>query len=369
MHPQTATPLIMPTALHEKAVTAEDIFSATLNILEDFNLEKMWLEETQRAAFNIVEDFSVEKARHEETQRATLNILEDFNSEKAALQDVQRAMLNILEDFEAEKAKVEVINQTLGVEIAERKQAEGRIKKLNEDLEGHAAQLDAANKELEAFAHTVAHEFKTPLTQILAYAQIVEMENEDKLDEATLHNLSMIQQSAYKMSSIGDELLLLAMTRDSDEISIEPLDMAAVVSEAKKRLAAQIEKSHANVVIPHHWPAARGHTAWIEEVWVNYIGNAIKYCGQTPRIELGADIQSDGMVRYWVQDNGPGVKLEQQSRLFAPFVRLQPNYGVGHGLGLSIVRRIVEKCGGQVGVESEGLPDKGSEFWFTLPAI
>ena len=84
-------------------------------------------------------------------------------------------------------------------------------------------------------------------------------------------------------------------------------------------------------------------------------------------MELGATAQPDGMVRFWVRDNGPGLASEDQARLFIPFTRLNQVRAKGHGLGLSIVRRIVEKLGGQVGVESHGLPGQGSSFFFTLP--
>jgi two-component system sensor histidine kinase/response regulator len=121
-----------------------------------------------------------------------------------------------------------------------------------------------------------------------------------------------------------------------------------------------------------------GHGPWIEEVWANYISNALKYGGSPPRIELGADPPppsppsggTEGearMVRFWVRDNGPGLTPEEQARLFTPFTRLEQVRAKGHGLGLSIVRRIVEKLGGQVGVESE--VGQSSTFSFTLPAV
>jgi signal transduction histidine kinase len=108
-----------------------------------------------------------------------------------------------------------------------------------------------------------------------------------------------------------------------------------------------------------------GYAPWIEEVWVNYLSNAIKYGGRPPRVELGAETQPGGLVRFWVRDNGPGIAPEAQVRLFVPFTRLDQVRAKGHGLGLSIVRRIVEKLGGQVGVIST--PGQGSVFSFTLP--
>jgi signal transduction histidine kinase len=126
-------------------------------------------------------------------------------------------------------------------------------------------------------------------------------------------------------------------------------------------------------VLSDVWPKALGYAPWIEEVWVNYLSNAIKYGGRPPRVELGAAVQAGGStpptVRFWSQDDGPGLTPEEQARLFVPFTRLAQGKAKGHGLGLSIVRRIVEKLGGEVGVESEGVPGQGSLFFFTLPAV
>ena len=109
-----------------------------------------------------------------------------------------------------------------------------------------------------------------------------------------------------------------------------------------------------------------GHAPWVEEVWVNYISNAIKYGGQPPRVELGADVLADGAVRLWVADNGAGLPPDVHARLFTPFSRLDQIRARGHGLGLSIVRRIVEKMGGQVGVQSGAAGTIGCRFYFTL---
>jgi signal transduction histidine kinase len=104
---------------------------------------------------------------------------------------------------------------------------------------------------------------------------------------------------------------------------------------------------------------------------VNYVSNALKYGRDPVRIELGfdqnSDDQDDPMIRFWVKDNGPGLTPGEQARLFTPFTRLEQIDTKGHGLGLSIVQRIVDKLGGQVGVESEA--GEGSIFWFTLPAL
>jgi signal transduction histidine kinase len=141
--------------------------------------------------------------------------------------------------------------------------------------------------------------------------------------------------------------------------------MERIVDAACQRLSALIEERTAEITLPEAWPTALGYGPWVQEVWVNYLSNALKYGGTPPVIELGASPQ-DGSIRFWVKDNGPGITAEDQARLFTPFTRIDQAAAQGHGLGLSIVHRIIEKLGGTVGVESE--VGAGSTFWFTLPA-
>jgi signal transduction histidine kinase len=141
--------------------------------------------------------------------------------------------------------------------------------------------------------------------------------------------------------------------------------MHRIVGEALYRMEQMIEEQNAEILRPIRWPQAMGYSPWVEEVWVNYISNAIKYGGHPPRIELGANPQPNGQIRFWARDNGPGIPHEAQKRLFTPFTRLNQADIKGYGLGLSIVRRIVDRLGGTVGLESE--PGQGSLFFFTLP--
>ncbi|MBN1977361.1 MAG: response regulator [Anaerolineae bacterium] len=238
---------------------------------------------------------------------------------------------------------------------------------LVETLRQQTAELQARNEDLNAFAHTVAHDLKTPLGVIVGYADVLMEEWAEVLKESedARYYLQSIARNGRKMANIIGELLLLAEIRRI-EVQHERLDMANVVSEAVQRLAFLSEEKGAEIVVPDTWPAAVGYSPWIEEVWVNYLSNGIKYGGQPPRLELGATVQDDGFVRFWVRDQGPGISPEDQTRLFTPFTQLEQVRATGHGLGLSIVRRIVEKLGGEVGVESE--VGEGSKFSFTLPA-
>jgi two-component system, sensor histidine kinase and response regulator len=239
-----------------------------------------------------------------------------------------------------------------------------------------AQQLDelaARNEDLDAFAHTVAHDIKSPMAVISGYADLLLEAFDDLPSDKRADALNSISRGTQKIVNIIDELLLLAGVRKV-EVQLVPLVMARVIREVWQRVEYTLIEYQAETIVPTTWPAALGYEPWIEEVWVNYMTNACKYGGQPPRLELGADPPNSqnpenlGQVRFWVRDNGRGLSQEDQARLFTPFTRLDQARARGHGLGLSIVRRIIEKQGGQVGVTSSGVPGEGSTFYFTLPA-
>ncbi|MEM7348061.1 MAG: response regulator [Chloroflexota bacterium] len=281
---------------------------------------------------------------------------------------------------------------TVARDISDQKLFEQTLLKTHEELEGRVqertAELSQANRdlieqiterkrveqeqqklidELNAFAHTVAHDLKSPLSLIMGFAQLLE-EDYTLLPEDELKKyLATMAQSARKMERIIDELLLLAGVRQAKGVEIEALDMGLIVSEAQFRLGNEIVNSQAQIIIPESWPVAFGYGPWIEEVWANYLSNAIKYGGQPPRVEVGATENGNGTVRFWIKDNGAGLSEDQQARLFTPFTKLDHTNSEGHGLGLSIVQRIINRLGGTVGVESDMIEGQGCIFSFTLP--
>jgi len=244
-------------------------------------------------------------------------------------------------------------------DITKRVLAEQAVRQFNTELQ-------ARNEELDAFDHTVAHDLKGPLSVVVGFSETLENDYAGLSREEVRRHLHTIARNTRTMGRIIDELLLLAGVRKA-QAQVGPLDMPHIVDEARLRISELIEECQAEIVLPEAsaWPVALGHAGWIVEVWANYLSNSIKYGGQPPCVKLGAEAQPDGMVRFWVRDNGHGLSSEEQARLFTPFTRLDQVRAKGHGLGLSIVRRIVEKLGGQVGVES--LVGQGSSFFFTLP--
>jgi two-component system, sensor histidine kinase and response regulator len=219
-------------------------------------------------------------------------------------------------------------------------------------------------EELDAFAHTVGHNLRDTLALIIGYADL--LKEQARLPEELQEFLNAIARNGRKMNTVIEELELLAGIRTA-KIELKPLNMARIIAEVAQRLAYLIEEYGAEITVSEYWPVAMGHTPWVEEVWANYISNALKYGGRPPKIQLGATERSDGMIRFWVRDNGPGLTPEERAHLFTEFTRLTQSRAGGYGLGLSIVRRIITKFGGEIGCESEA--GEGSVFYFTLPSL
>ena len=234
-------------------------------------------------------------------------------------------------------------------DISRRKQAEQDL------LEQNAA--------LSAFAHTVAHDLVSSVSVLVGMSEYL-VESSSGVSPTDLQDyLATIARSGRKMSSIINELLLLASVRQ-DDVLLEPVDMLPIVETALLRLEEVIHITQAQIIQPDDFPVALGYAPWIEEVWFNYLSNALKYGGRPPYVEIGSTINADGAIKFWVKDNGAGVPPDQQVRLFKPGQSLEKNHTQGHGLGLSIVQQIVRKLSGQVSVES--IPGQGSVFSFSL---
>lgn len=235
------------------------------------------------------------------------------------------------------------------------------------EIHNRASELESQNMALNDFAHTVAHQIQGLLSQMVGYASLVDSHYQDQLSEPAKQAVDQIMQSGYKMNNVITELLFLASMR-SENIQVANLDNKRILVEVMKRLRYQIRETGANISLPDSWPNALGYAPWIEEVWLNYMSNGLKYGGNEitpPILKLGATEENNGMIRFWLSDNGPGISEADQKRLFKPHTRVTSKKIRGEGLGLSIVWRIVKKFGGEVGVDS--VEGAGSCFWFTLP--
>jgi signal transduction histidine kinase len=240
-----------------------------------------------------------------------------------------------------------------------------RLQQSVSELERTARELEERNRALDAFSHTVAHDLKAPLTSLLGFAGLSLSQPGSRSPEELQADMRRILSIGHKMHAIVSELLLLAEVRKA-EVETTVLETASIVAEVRDRLATEIESTGATIVEPETWPRAMGHRPWIEQVWANLVGNALRYGGRPPRITLSAGVEPDGMVRFTVADQGPGIRDEVRRELFVPFGRARESSAGGHGLGLSIVRDIVSRFGGRVSVSST--PGQGASFSFTLPA-
>ena len=239
-------------------------------------------------------------------------------------------------------------------------------------LRYHMDELMTRNEQLDAFAHTVAHDIKSPMSTVIGYGRVLKSMFRTLPDDEIETQLNVMISTSTQVTRIVDALLLLARVSRQEDVEVDVLDMGMILDNTLDRLSEVIDRAGATLELPPSWPPALGHGLWIEQVWTNYISNGIKYGGQPPRLVLGYEALSDrgesgedGFVKFWVRDNGKGLNEPQRSQLFTPFTRLHTSRAKGHGLGLTIVRRIITRLGGEVGVNP--VEGGGSCFWFTLP--
>ena len=232
------------------------------------------------------------------------------------------------------------------------------LKRLNEELR-------TRNEDLDAFAHTVAHDLQNPLALMIGFAEALRRYRQSMTEDDLERSLSNIEQSGRRMSEIIEQLLLLAQARKL-AVKPVPLKMGPIVANAQKRILPLLRERKARIVTPDTWPTALGHSQWVEEVWFNYLSNAVKHSGnEAPLISVGGSLMTNGMVRFWVADDGMGIHRANPAQFptAEESARRPPK---GYGLGLAIVQRIVERLGGETAVES--VEGQGSVFSFTLPA-
>jgi signal transduction histidine kinase len=294
-----------------------------------------------------------------ESSKINVKLREEIAERVRAEEELREHREHLEELIQERTTELAMTNEQLREEIDERVRVE-------ESLREQTVQLKARNEELDAFAHTVAHGLKSPMSVVIGFGEMLERYHIQESNEKQCRYAHSIAASGRRMAGLVDELLLLARVR-KEEVDTWPLDMATIVAGAQECLAPLIEQHQAQIILPESWPVISSYGPWVAEVWANYLGNAIKYGGRPPQVELGATVlKGEGdRVRFWVRDNGLGLTPEEQARLFTPFTQLHQVRVGGHGLGLSIVQRIVDKLGGQVGVESE--VGRGSAFSFTLP--
>ncbi|RKZ67854.1 MAG: hypothetical protein DRQ44_05145 [Gammaproteobacteria bacterium] len=219
-------------------------------------------------------------------------------------------------------------------------------------------------EELAAYDHTIAHHLKTSLAASARFLEILSKFKADTLSEEQYQLTTQALSTLNMGKEAVDALLMLSMVTN-EQIEATPIDMETLVHHALQQLQGEKVRTQASVNLPKEWHRALGYAPWVGEVWLNFLSNAFKYSNIPVQLELGSTKKNSGTICYWVRDNGQPLTDEEREQLFVPFVRLHPEQSLGHGLGLIIAKRIIEKLGGSVGVNS--LQEKGNEFFFILP--
>ncbi len=227
-------------------------------------------------------------------------------------------------------------------------------------------ELKERNQALDAFAHTLAHDIKNSIAVMTGFSQNLEQFASELTPEEIAESAKMVAKTGGKIHHVIDELLRFS-TISREEIKLMPVNMTEVLSSVMERLKPSIQEHNGQVKIQDEFPLSLGHAGWIEEIWYNYISNALKYGGEPPVVDVGATEEPGGKIRFWVKDNGKGLTELQMVDIFNSYESRKEKSQKGHGLGLSIVRRIAEKLNGEV--RAENSPDGGALFSFTLAAM
>ncbi len=269
-------------------------------------------------------------------------------------------------DIEIRTYPVQIGGRTvvLGIarDISKRKKAEAMLEALNRDLKSTIGDLELSNQELRDFAHVAAHDLKAPLRGIATLADWISQDCEDKLDEQGRENFGLLQQRVERMSQLISGILRYAEIGHGGRC-IEDLDVNEVVAEVIEQISPP---RHIEIRVEGALPVVSCERIPLTQVFMNLISNAVKYMDK-PKGEIRVFAADDGdFWKFSVVDNGMGIEEQYFDRIFQMFQTLVPSPdGQSTGIGLAVVKKIVQMHGGTVGVKSE--PGRGSAFHFTLP--
>jgi len=266
-------------------------------------------------------------------------------------------------------ADVAAKNAELEREIAERVRAERRAQDLNAELEARVEdrtrELSRMNEELRQFAYVASHDLQEPLRTIGSYAQLLSRRYKGQLDTDADDFIQYMVGGVNRMHTLLNDMLAYSRVNETYGRPLDLVNLEVVLGTALLNLDFSIRESGAEIT-HDPLPTVNCDDVQLTQVFQNLVGNAIKYRGgSVPKIHISAERRGDEWT-IGVRDNGIGIKSEYQDRIFGIFKRLHGRELPGTGMGLAICKRIIDRHGGRIWVESE--PGHGSTFWFTLPA-
>lgn len=257
-------------------------------------------------------------------------------------------------------------------DVTTQRVSQQRIIDLNRQLEGKIEQISDVNRELEAFSYSVSHDLRAPLRHIAGFSDKLARHLGQSADERSRHYLQVIGDSARRMSSLIDDLLVYSRLGRS-ALRLQAVDMQSLVAETRAMLDANVSAEKNTLPLRVEWsiqpmPILVADENMLRQVWQNLLGNAVKYSGkrEVARIEVGYALEGEEH-HFWVRDNGAGFDMAYAGKLFGVFQRLhKASEYPGTGIGLASVRRVVARHGGRVWAEAE--PERGATFHFVLPS-
>ena len=255
---------------------------------------------------------------------------------------------------------------TTSNDITDRRRREQDIRNLNRDLARRTTELQATNKELEAFAYSVSHDLRAPLRHVAGYSELLQKNAAERLDDKSRRYLGLVVEAARRMGNLIDDLLAFSrIGRAETRTALVSLD--ALVKEAQDEVRPETENRDIQWTV-RALPEVYADRAMMRLCLVNLLSNAIKFTRTRPKaeIEIGSQRTAEGDTSVFVRDNGVGFDMKYADKLFGVFQRLHAADAFeGTGIGLATVQRIVHRHGGRVW--AEGVVDGGATLYFAIP--